>query len=176
MKSKSSQWIPGWISCLKLLTTIFCVVGFILNSLVICRHFMERKTITSINKELHSALHFPSITLCNHIAFKQRITSFDYLEIENFRNNTIELKDLILSIQIFSADSVLLNDLDIQDNFNGESYQSDSWSISTVYSKYRGRCFTMEYLKQVFFCYTNLNYQMVSIWNFLDLWILFNIK
>ena len=139
-----------WINCLKLITTISCVIGFVLNSMVIFRHFVENKTITSINKELHSKLSFPSLTVCSGNAFKTRITSFDDLTMEKFKNNTVELMDLIAYVYTISDTGIYENDLTIYDEFNGERYNSDTWHISTVYSQYRGRCYTIEFRKEVF--------------------------
>ena len=59
-----------------------------INSLAIFRQFAENKTITSFNEEHHSKIYFPSITLCNRTAFKQRITSIDELKMKNFLKNT----------------------------------------------------------------------------------------
>ena len=139
-----------WINCLKLITTISCVIGFVLNSMVIFRHFVENKTITSINKELHSKLPFPSLTVCSGNAFKTRITSFDDLTMEKFKNNTVELMDLIAYVYTISDTGIYENDLTIYDEFNGERYNSDTWHISTVYSQYRGRCYTIEFRIEVF--------------------------
>ena len=139
-----------WINCLKLITTISCVIGFVLNSMVIFRHFVENKTITSINKELHSKLPFPSLTVCSGNAFKTRITSFDDLTMEKFKNNTVELMDLIAYVYTISDSGIYENSFTIYDEFNGESYNSDTWHISTVYSQYRGRCYTIEFRKEVF--------------------------
>lgn len=147
--TKFKNWISGGISCLKLLTTISCIVGFVLNSMVIFRHFVENKTITSINKQLHPKLFYPSLTLCNHDAFKERIISFDGLDIETFKNNTFDLKDMIKGLYtIADADSKDWFLVDYQFE-NGQWYKSDTWQISTVYSQFRGRCFTIEYLKEV---------------------------
>ena len=156
----SIKWIPGWVKCLKLVTTITCIIGFALNSMVIFRHFVEDKTITSINKELHHDIYFPSMTLCNDTAFKTRIASFDGLQIDNFKNNTIVLKDLIWGVYSTSNDDIFENlvcvDHEMYCNaisgkfieFN-ENYNSDIWHISTIYSQYRGRCYTIEYRKPV---------------------------
>ena len=148
--TKSKKWISGGIRCLKLLTTISCIVGFVLNSMVIFRHFAENKTITSINKEVHPKLFYPSLTLCNHIAFKERITSFDGLDIENFKNNTIDLKDLITVVYTIADAGSNEDEFWVDYQFNGQWYKSDTWQISTVYSQYRGRCYTIEYLKEVY--------------------------
>ena len=111
----SMKWISGWVNCLKLVTTIACIIGFALNSMVIIRHFVEDKTITSINKELHHEIYFPSITLCNDTAFKTRITSLNGLQINSFKNNTILLKDLIWGVYSTSNDDVFENLLCIDD-------------------------------------------------------------
>ena len=148
--NKYKKWNFGWIKCLRLITTISCVIGFVLNSMVIFRHFVENKTITSINKELHSKLPFPSLTVCSSTAFKTRITSFDGLTMEKFKNNTMELMDLIAYVYTISDTGIYENSLNIYDEFNGERYNSDTWHISTVYSQYRGRCYTIEFRKEVF--------------------------
>ena len=156
----SIKCISGWVYCLKLVTTIACIIGFALNSMVIFRHFVEDKTITSINKELHHDIYFPSLTLCNDTAFKRRVVSFDGLQIDNFENNTIVLKDLIWGVYSTSNDDIYENLLCINDEMycnaiNGkfvefkEYYESDIWHISTIYSQYRGRCYTIEYRKPV---------------------------
>ena len=146
--NKNKKWILGWINCLKLITTISCVIGFVLNSMVIFRHFVENKTITSINKELHSKLPFPSLTICSNTTFKTRITSFDGLTMEKFKNNTVELMELIATVYTMSDTGLPENYLTFYEDFNGESYNSDTWHVSTVYSQYRGRCFTIEFLKK----------------------------
>ena len=86
---------------------------------------------------------------------KQRITSIDGLKIKNFLNNTsvlslvwyntININDLITRV-LYDKDFLWINE-----SFNGESFKSDTWNIRTVYTRFQGRCFTIEHLKQVFF-------------------------
>ena len=140
----SNQFINRFIRCIKLSTIILCVISCMINSLAIFRQFAENKTITSFNEENHSKIHFPSITLCNRTAFKQRITSIDGLKMKNFLNNTINIYDLITRVH-YDKDFLWINE-----SFNGESFKSDTWNIRTVYTRFQGRCFTIEYLIQVF--------------------------
>ena len=140
----SNQFINRFFRCIKLLTIILCVIGCMINSLAIFRQFAENKTITSLNEEQHPKIHFPSITLCNRTAFKQRITSIDGLKMKNFLNNTINIYDLITSV-LYDKDYLWINE-----SSNGKYFKSDTWNIRTVYTRFQGRCFTIEYLKQVF--------------------------
>ena len=143
INTASNQFINRFFRCIKLLTIILCVIGCMINCLAIFRQFAENKTITSLNEEQHSKIDFPSITLCNRTAFKQRITSIDGLKMKNFLNNTINIYDLISQVH-YDRDYLWINE-----SSNGEYFKSDTWSIKTVYTRFQGRCFTIEYLKQV---------------------------
>ena len=97
-------WIPGIMKVFKLITLLCCVVGFILNSLLIFQHFIESKTVTTSNLERKSKLHLPSITICSPNGFKEKIFTVDGITLENYINNTIELKDMVNSIYIMGLD------------------------------------------------------------------------
>ena len=93
-------WIPGILKVFKLITMLCCVVGFILNSLLIFQHFIESKTVTTSNLERKSKLHLPSLTICSPNGFKEKIFTVDGITLENYINNTIELNEIVNSIYI----------------------------------------------------------------------------
>ena len=138
-------WIPGILSVFKLITLLCCVVGFVLNSLLIFQHFIESKTVTTSNLERKSKLRLPSLTICSPYGFKEKIFTVDGITHENYINNTIELKEIVNSIYIMGLDYSLRYILNIEDHFNGVDYQSNAWKIGTIYSKYRGRCYTIQH-------------------------------
>ena len=138
-------WIPGIMKVFKLITLLCCVVGFILNSLLIFQHFIESKTVTTSNLERKSKLHLPSITICSPNGFKEKIFTVDGITLENYINNTIELKDMVNSIYIMGLDYSLKYMLTIENHFNGVEFESEAWKIGTIYSKYRGRCYCIQH-------------------------------
>ena len=92
----------------------------------------------------HSRLFLPSITMCGLSGFREDVTEYAGLELDSYLNNTINLDELLYSIE--DNDGNLLT---IEPFFGTMSDKSGMWKISTTYSAYRGRCYTLEYQKAV---------------------------
>ena len=147
--SSNNCWMPGWLKSIKVITSICCILGFACNSFVIFQHFIENKTVTTMNMEKHSKLFFPSITICNHIGFKEKIINLDGLRLVKYINNTIELKEILESIIVLALDFTSSDELIIETDFKGTNYSSEAWNINTIITKYRGRCYAIHHKKEV---------------------------
>ena len=101
--------------------------------------------MTTSNLESKSKLDLPSLTICSPTGFKEKISTVDGIIHENYINNTIELKEIVSSIYIMALDYSLKYILNIDDHFNGVEFESEAWKIGTIYSKYRGRCYTIHH-------------------------------
>ena len=138
---KRKRWV-----IVKTLTIILCITAFVLNSLASFKHFIEHETITTIDIKSEKRLPLSSITICGDTGFKKENNNRSGLEIEQYLNNTFSLNDIIDCIkedgQLYCAD------------FNTNSAACDcvdisELKVSTIYSGYRGRCYTIEYPKEV---------------------------
>ena len=96
----------------------------------------------------NSELFLPSFTVCGSSGYKQIIDEYRDLNLVNYLNNTLELKDLQIEVVqyhngVFKSET--LHDTTLEN--------STSWKISTTYGAYRGRCYTIEYMEKVFLYY-----------------------
>ena len=128
----------------KIVTVILCIFGFVCNSYVIFKQFVSNETVTSNDITDFSKLLFPSITMCGLSAFLGTVTKVSDLELDNYINNTINLKEMLY--EIYDAD---FNVLSIEPTNGTISDESGMWKITTTYSAFRGRCYTLEYQKEV---------------------------
>ena len=145
----------------KVVTVILCIFGFVCNSYIIFTQFVSNETVTSNDITDFSKLLFPSITMCGLSAFLGTVTKVSDLELDNYINNTINLNEMLYSIT--DQDS---NVLSIEPTNGTISDESEMWKITTTYSAYRGRCYTLEYQKKV---NENIKYQLKATILFTEL-------
>ena len=129
---KQKRCIQGWVGCLKIITLILCIVGFICNSLVIFKQFIGKKTVTSSDILLNTKMLLPSLTMCSRSAFREKVTKYSDLDLQAYRANTITLDELGYGV------------MDDERKCDPEMF-----AIKEIYTLHRGRCFTIEYKKEV---------------------------
>ena len=129
---------------LKLILVVICIVGFFFNSFVIFKQFIGNETVVTNKIQESKKLYFPSITLCGFSGFKQIVKDYSELEYESYINNTIEINEMLIEVadhdnNVWRAEPVMDTTFD----------KSGRWEISTTYSAYRGRCYTINYKRKV---------------------------
>ena len=133
------------IKSLKVSITILCLIGFCFNSFMIFKQFVGSETVTSQKIQENSELYLPSITLCGPSGFKRAVAKYSDLEHENYLNNTVNLEDMLIH-----ARDIYNNHIEAKFVKDKVYENSKIWKLTTTYSAYRGRCYTMEYRKKVF--------------------------
>ena len=123
----------------KTSTCIFCLVGFVLNSLAIFENFVEGKTLTSNELQKNDRLLLPSITICGISGFKEEMDEYSDLDFESYLNKTIDLEDILWDAVVDKTYFTVTEMLE----------DKTLWKISTTYSQYKGRCHTIQYTKGV---------------------------
>ena len=88
----------------------------------------------------NTELFLPSMTLCGVSGFKRIVDKYSDLKLENYVNNTIGLNEML--IEVYDHDQNVFEAKSINKPIFGES---NVWKITTIYSAYRGRCYTIEY-------------------------------
>ena len=124
---------------IKALTVFACLIACIANSYAIFTQFIGKKTITSQNVENNDGLLLPSITICSLSGFKEEMTEYKDLELDNYLSKTLNL------------DEILLGYIDDDNEYNLTMMKADQdvWKFTTTYSQYKGRCHTLTYQKLV---------------------------
>ena len=132
-------------ACIKITIVVGCLLGFILNSIEIFSVFSEKSTVSTSNTENEGSLFYPSITICASRSYKHMINEFSDIELHNYFNNTIRLSETIdyLYHGDFNSSEVDFENFDIY-------YESDHLRISTTYTLYKGRCYTLDYKNKVY--------------------------
>ena len=128
---------------IKIVAVIICLFGFGANSYLIFVQFIKGQTVTSYNINQCSKYNciLPSITICGFSAQKQKIKS--YTDLKNYINNTANLNEMVESVFDMNGNNITIGPLGVA------SFNESLWKVSTVYSLYRGRCYTIEYKKEV---------------------------
>jgi len=127
-------------SLIKSAVALVCVVGFIANSFLIFKQFIAAKRTTSQDIQSNEKLALPSVTICGSSAYKQEIEKYDDIELDNYLNNTLDLEEVLVSV-IDPFDRMIL----LKDMYKNATH----WDITTTYSLYRGRCYTLRYKQEV---------------------------
>ena len=130
---------------LRVITVIFCISGFICNSFIIFKQYIGEETVTSNNIEVNSELLFPSLTICGRHGFNEENNNLSSLELERYIHNTINIDEIIYCVQDQYS-------ICVKCNCSGNpllDLASEKWKLSTTYSAYRGRCYTIEYRRKV---------------------------
>ena len=131
---------------LKIMITLLCLIGFCFNSFIIFKQFVGNETVTSHKIEENFELYLPSITLCGPSGFKSAVEKYSDLELEKYLNNTVNLKDML--IHVYDRDNNYIEAKFVEGKILNID-KSNIWKITTTYSAYRGRCYTIEYRKRV---------------------------
>ena len=130
--------------CVKTFTVLFCIAGFTLNSLASFKHFFEHETVTTIDIKTDKQLSLPSITLCGNTGFKKENNNYFSHNLKHYLKNTLTFDNLIECIK---ENGQLYRPKD--PTTECEYSVNTSFRISTTYSAFRGRCYTLEYLNEV---------------------------
>ena len=131
---------------LRIMITLLCLIGFCFNSYIIFKQFVGNETVTSHKIEENFDLYLPSITLCGPSGFKTAVEKYSDLELEYYLNNTVDLKDML--INVYDRDNNYIEAKFFEGKISNIN-KSKIWKITTTYSAYRGRCYTIEYRKKV---------------------------
>ena len=67
------------IACLKVVTVVACVLGFLSNSKESFIKFVRNSKLVLSSTQFHDKLPMPSIVLCNASGYNQRISKWDEL-------------------------------------------------------------------------------------------------
>ena len=123
-----------WIT-IKTVTFIICLAGFAGNSLMSFKVFIGKQTITSQDQQHHEELSLPSLTICSLSGYKKRISKYQDFDLNNYLNNTLELDEIILSVDGMTIEQIKKN--------------RTFWEVTTTYNLFRGRCYTIRYIPKV---------------------------
>ena len=126
-------------SGIKVLGTLLCVLGFVINSKEIIKNYFNGAKVVSQNVELRNTAVLPSITICNNTAFKTPINTYAHLKMDSFLNNTLSMDEFLVK-PYFTACN------------NEKERDDDLFSITYINSYYHGRCYTFDFKKEVFPC------------------------
>ena len=129
---------------LKVLVAVLCLIGFLFSSFISFKQFIGKETVTSSTIHKNKYLYVPSVTLCGVTGFKRKLTNYADLDFIKYINNTVDLDEII--IKVVDRDGRVLKAVPVIDTMYDESL---TWKISTTYSAYRGRCYTIEYSRKV---------------------------
>ena len=125
---------------LKFGSAVLCIVGFVCNSYIIFKQFIEGKRLTSLDIRKGTKLVLPSLTICRFSGYKEAMDEYTDLELVNFLNKTLDLEEILISIK--DPHSYTSPITDIYKNVT-------HWKIKATYSNSRGRCHTIHYNQQV---------------------------
>ena len=123
-----------WIT-IKIVTFIICLAGFAGNSFMSFKVFIGKQTITSQDLQHNEELALPSLTICSRSGYKRKISKYQDFELDNYLNNTLELDEILLSVDEMTIEQIKKNTM--------------LWEVTTTYSLFRGRCYTIRYIPKV---------------------------
>ena len=129
-----------WIA-VKIITFIICLTGFAWNSSINFTQFIGRDTITSQDLQQNEKLALPSFTLCGQSGFKEKVTKYQDLELNNYLTKTLELDEIVIAVY----DDVSKTSYDLKQL----KKITTLWEVTTTYSQFRGRCHTIRYIPKV---------------------------
>ena len=128
-----------WWYLIKKATFLICLAGFVANSYMCLKQFIGKETVQSQEIKHNKELAFPSITICSLSGYKEKIRNHQDLKLNNYLNNTLELDEILLWVT--TDGKVMTIEQLIKDK--------TSWQVTTTYSLYKGRCYTIRYLHKV---------------------------
>ena len=123
-----------WIT-IKTATFIICLAGFTGNSFMSFKVFIGKQTITSQDLQHNEELALPSLTICSLSGYKKRISKYQDFDLKNYLNNTLELDEILLSVDEMTIEQIQKN--------------KTFWEVTTTYNLFRGRCYTIRYIAKV---------------------------
>ena len=132
-------------SGIKFATIAICLGMFVCNSFAAFKQYIGRKTVITNDIEIHSKMLLPSITICGTRGFKEELLNFSYVEKDKYVSNTLDLNELIYGIK----ENDVKNYTTIEELLDGQKDNPELWVIKVTLSAYRGRCYTIEYQKEV---------------------------
>ena len=128
----------------KAICIMLCIGGFIWNSFHTFKSFIGDETITSNHIEVNSRLMLPSVTFCATTGFKEEVVSYASLELQNYIDNTYDLNEMISLVKDNAG-----NNFTVEELLQVKTYKSETLKVSVTFSAYRGRCYTIQYKKEV---------------------------
>ena len=131
---------------LKAATGILCMVCFVANSFYIFEQFIGRKTITSHDAKKYETLILPSVTICNFSSFKKLMSDSDDIELQNYLTQTIDLEEVLEDVGPVPENGLISEDPIIPEEMHNNAA---TWKRTTTYSPLNGRCYTIQYKKEV---------------------------
>ena len=131
-------------SGIKFATIAICLGMFACNSFAAFKQYIGRKTVITNDIEIHSKMLLPSITICGTRGFKEEFLDYSYAEKEKYIENTFDLNEMIAFMEDKNEKMYNISDL-----LGGVKGIGNLWNVKMTYSAYRGRCFTIEYKKEV---------------------------
>ena len=137
-----------WIA-VKTITFIICLAGFAWNSFTNFTQFIGKQTITTEDLQHNEELVLPSFTLCGISSFKEKVTNYQDLELNNYLNNTLELDEIFINVDgpVPMTHSIPANVTSI--DLRQLKKMSTLWEVRTTFSQVRGRCHTIRYIPKV---------------------------
>ena len=133
----------GFWKAIKVLTFMVCFAGFVGNSFMIVKQFIEKHTITSQVLQHNTELYLPSFTICSLSGYKEKITKHQDLKLNNYLSKTLDLGEILLGVRVgWSDDS---NRLRLDELIKNKTF----WEVTTTYTTYKGRCHTIRYVQKV---------------------------
>ena len=131
-----------WIA-VKTITFIICLAGFARNSLTNFTQFIGRQTITTEDLQHNEGLVLPSFTLCGQSGFKEKVTKYQDLELNNYLTETLELDEIVIAVELHAEVNKRSFDL------KQLKKTTTLWEVTTTFNTNRGRCHTIRYLPKV---------------------------
>ena len=128
----------------KFAVIAICLGLFACNSFVVFQQYIGRQTIISNDIEVHSKMLLPSITICGTRGFKEEFLDYSYVEKEKYIENTFDLNEMIAFMEDKNETMYSISDL-----LDGRNGVGNLWNVKMTFSAYRGRCFTIEFKKEV---------------------------
>ena len=120
---------------IKPISFFACVAGFFCNTFMIFKQFIGRQTISSYDVQKNDELSLPSFTICGRTGYKEEISKYQDLQLDNYLDKTFELEEIVGSIEGITVKELRQN--------------KTSWEVTTTYNQNKGRCYTITYIPKV---------------------------
>ena len=128
------------------LATLICLIGFFANNFVILKQFVTGKTFIASSFKAEEPLLFPAIVMCNFSAYKE--LEIQKIDLDDYFRNTFKLSDALESITFY------VNDLEVV--LYNKTYRSESITIESIHTYYRGRCYKFHLKNKVITLFYNI--------------------
>ena len=134
---------------LKMASIVLCILGFVGNSYLTFQQYIGEQTLIIHDNEPNSKLLIPSFTLCGHEGFRKENSDVSDLEINNYISNTFSLNEIVYCIRDEYKSNFKVSNCTGEPLFKIDPEKPNKWKLTTTYSAWRGRCYTIEYLQKV---------------------------